>query len=217
VSSSRPAGDSDAPIWVGWREVEPDGTFAFDSLPMGRLEIMGLCDGFLSRNGVPVNGTMTPHRIPQTFELRKVQTAVTLAMEPAASCEVTVLNDAGQPLVDASARFWPNILWGGNGSTVFGSDLYNSENFLRGNMNWNAAQKKAMAQYRATTDAQGIALVRNLPPGNQSYAVHHTNYDMPILRAGKSAERSASVNLTSSETGRVTVTMQKKGVDAVTH
>ena len=45
------------------------------------------------------------------------------------------------------------------------------------------------------TDTQGIALVRNLPPGDQSYAVLHTNYDMSILRVGKSAQRSASVSL----------------------
>jgi hypothetical protein len=210
-------GDSDAPIWIGWRAIEPDGTFTFDSLPMGRLEIMGLCDGFLSRNGVPVTGTVTSLRTPQTFALREAQEAVTLAMEPAASCEVTVLNDAGRPLMDATASFWPNILWGGNGSTIFGSDVFNSEDFLRGHLNWSVARKKAMDQFRATTSAAGIALVPNLPPGSQSYAVHHTNYDMPILRVGRSAARSASVNLTGGETGRVTVTMQKKGIDAVTH
>ena len=217
VYMDQQTGSTDAPIWVGWRVVEPDGTFTFESLPMGRLEIMGLCDGFLSQNGVPISGTVTSQRIPQTFELREAQTAVMLVMEPAASCAVTVLNDAGQPLAGASARFWPNILWGGNGSTIFGSDVLNKEDFFRGNATQSSIRIKAMEQFRATTDAQGIALVRNLPPGNQSYAVLHTNYDMPILRVGTSAERSASVSLTAGETGRVTVTMQKKGIDALAH
>lgn len=74
-----------------------------------------------------------------------------------------------------------------------------------------------MDQFRATASADGITLIRNLPPGNQSYAVNHTNYDMPILRVGKSAKRSASASLAGSETGRVTVTMQKKGIDALAH
>jgi len=118
----------------------------------------------------------------------------------------------------ATAHFWPNILWGGNGSTIFGSDVFNTEDFFRGTPMTRAARlKDTKGDFRAVTDERGVALVRNLPPGQQSYAVAHTNFDMPIVRAGGSAHRSASVVLTGGETNQVTVTMRPKGAEALTH
>src|SRR5205823_5937135 len=63
-------GNSAAPVWLGWRTLSPDGAFTFESLPQGRLEIIGLCDGFLSRNGPPLQqGRTTSQRLPQSFTL----------------------------------------------------------------------------------------------------------------------------------------------------
>jgi len=59
--------------------------------------------------------------------------------------------------------------------------------------------------------------VRTLPAGSQDYSVWHTNYAMPISRSGGGGGRSASVDLSSGETGRVVVKMQKLGVEELTH
>jgi hypothetical protein len=212
-------GNSAAPIWYGWRPVDEDGVFVFESLPKGRLEIIGLCDGFVSQDGQLPLGRTSSQRLPQSFTLDGRDQAITLAMEPAASCEVTVRDDTGRPLAGATAGFWPNVLWGGNGSTIFASGLFNSEDFFRGGQrpDWAAVYEKTRKNFHAESDANGVAVVWNLPAGEQSYSVRHTNYDMPIVGTGGAASRSASVKLSPGETGKVAVTMQVKGKDALTH
>jgi len=39
---------SSPPVWHVWSPIEVDGSFAFDSLPRGRIEIVAVCDGFIS-------------------------------------------------------------------------------------------------------------------------------------------------------------------------
>ena len=84
-------------------------------------------------------------------------------------------------------------------------------------MNWLERRHWMENDFRAISDARGVALVRTLPAGRQSYSVTHTNYEMPVVRSGGSVGRSASVTLTSGETGRVTVRMQKRGTEELTH
>jgi len=139
-------------------------------------------------------------------------------MEPTAQCEVTVLEEVGRPLAGAVAVFSPNVLWAGNGSTVFADSLFNSEDML-----CNAHQpdremvrERTNNDFRARSDDRGVALVE-LPAGSQSYSVSHTNYEMPIQRAFGSPQRSGSVQLSAGETTRVVVKMQKKGTEALTH
>jgi hypothetical protein len=111
------------------------------------------------------------------------------------------------------------VLWGGNGSTVFANDTYNSEDYFRTGVptDWLTSRRLTEDDFRAVSDSNGVALVRTLPAGNQNYSVTHSNYAMPILRTGFDAGRSASVNLSSGETGRVTVKMQKTGTETLTH
>jgi hypothetical protein len=183
------------------------------------MEIIGMCDGFVSANGKPLRGASTSQRLPQWFSINGREQAMTVQMEAAASCEVTVLDDTGRPLAGARAGFWPNVLWGGNGSTVFAGDIFNSEDFFRDGQptDWFSFRKLAEKDFRAVSGSNGVALVRTLPAGSQSYSVTHTNYAMPITRAGGGAGRSASVDLSSGETGRVTVKMQKVGTETLTH
>jgi hypothetical protein len=182
-------GSSSAPVWIGWRPVSSEGKFVFESLPPGRMEVIGMCNGFVSANGKPLGGGTTSQRLPQWFLIRGREQEITLAMETAASCEVTVLDDTGKPLAGAVAGFWPLVLWGGYGSNVFGSDMFNSEDFFRDGApaDWQAIHKLAEDDFRAISDQNGVALVRTLPAGSQSYSVTHTNYAMPISRAGGGA------------------------------
>jgi hypothetical protein len=212
-------GNSRAPVWIAWRPITAEGEFVLESLPPGRMEIIGMCDGFVSANGKPLPGRTTSQRLPQWFSINGHEQEIKLDMEAAASCEVTVLNDAGKPLVGARAGFWPNVLWGGNGSTVFASDTFSSEDFLRNGppADWTTIRRLAEDDFRAVSDSNGVALVRTLPSGNQGYSVTHSNYAMPIAGSGANASRSASVSLSPGETGRVTVKMQKAGTETLTH
>jgi hypothetical protein len=212
-------GNSRAPVWVAWRPVSAEGTFEFESLPPGRMEIIAMCDGFVSANGTAAGRLATSQRLPQIFPINGREQEITLSMEAAASCEVTVLDDEGKPLAGASAVFWPNVLWGGNGSTVFASDLFNSEDFFRAGppADGHTMRKLAKDDFRAMSDSHGVARVGTLPAGSQGYSVSHSNYAMPIMRWGGGGGRSASMNLSSGETGRVVVKMQKLGAEVLTH
>jgi hypothetical protein len=212
-------GNSDAPVWIAWRRVSAEGEFVFESLPPGRMEVIGMCDGFVSANGQPLAGRTTSQRLPQSFSINGSEQKIQLDMEAAASCEVTVLTDTGKPLAGARAGFWPNVLWGGNGSTVFASDTFNSEDFFRHESpaDWLAIRKLTEDDFRAVSDSNGVARVRTLPAGMQDYSVSHSNYAMPIAGSGANARRSANVNLSPGETGSVTVKMQKAGTKVLTH
>src|SRR5262249_45612437 len=144
---------------------------------------------------------------------------IVLPMEAAASLEVTVLDDAGRPLPGATAGLWPNVLWGGNGSTIFAEDIFNTEDFFRHGSarHWLELQQLTENDFRAISDARGVALVRTLPAGRQGFSVTHTNFEMPVVRSGGSAGRSFNVTLAPGETGRVTVQMQKRGTEKLTH
>ncbi len=108
------------------------------------------------------------------------------------------------------------MLWGGNGSTVFADGRFNSEDYYRTTIppDWSVIEEKTKKDFRAMSDGRGVATVMNLPAGPQDYRVSHTNYDMPINRAGGRAHRSAAVTLSAGETSKVVVTMQKKGVES---
>jgi hypothetical protein len=210
-------GNSRAPVWVAWQPVGEDGTFLFESLPPGRMELIGICEGFVSQSGS--QGRSSSQRVPQLFNLQEGQQAITLVMERAGSCEITVLDDLGRPLPGASVGFWPNVLWGHNGSTIFAADLYNSEDTFRGGEkpDWSALRKKVGDDYQAVSDQNGVALIRTLPASHLGFSVTHTNYEMPIVRGNGAAHRNESIQLTPGETGRAVIKMQKRGTEALTH
>jgi hypothetical protein len=206
-----------APVWVAWRPVTEDGRFAFESLPPGRMEIIGTCDGFVSSNGPPWKGQVTRERIPQQFRIAAPGREITVQMEATAACEVTILDDTGKPLPGAKAGFSPNAWWADGSTTIFG-ETYNSEDEFR--ITAPPAWKDIVNLTREcfqVSDANGVALVRTLPAGSQDYSVTHTNYAMPISGTGAFRYRSASVYLSPGETGRVTVRMQKLGTEELTH
>ncbi|MEK7675307.1 MAG: hypothetical protein AAB676_05670 [Verrucomicrobiota bacterium] len=82
------------PQWHAWAAVHEDGSFAVGSLPEGDLEIVALCDGFVSTNG-PGQFQM---RYPQKHSLGTNDISITIGMEPTARLEVRVTDDKGHPL-----------------------------------------------------------------------------------------------------------------------
>ena len=219
VFADKHDGSSGAPVWITWASVAEDGNFVFDSLPPGRMELIGMCDGYVSRNEKPVNGRTTSMRCPQLFALSNAREEVRLLMEPAAFCELTILDDTGNPLAGATAYFSPNVLWGGNGSTIFCGHTHDSADFFRGipRADRDAEDARLKGLFNATSDRNGIALVPNLLPENLHFSVDHTNYVVPVDATKGSRSRSITTTFSPGETNRLRVLMQKRGLDAVTH
>src|SRR6185503_17181664 len=97
------------PEWHAWSEVRDDGSFEIASLPQGDLEIVALCDGYVSTNGP---GQFPHMHYPQKYSLDTNDLSVTVGMMPTAALEVTVTDDQGKPLKDAVVAAWPNVRYG---------------------------------------------------------------------------------------------------------
>ncbi len=200
--------------WRSWREVKEDGTFAFESLPHGEVELIAICDGFISKN--PPGQKNMYIGIAQTWPLKEPVTRVELKMKPTASCEIKVLDEQSQPITGAKVGFNPNVQWHSGGAQIFATCL-NWSDLLRagGKMSpdkW--AKISEVADFQATSDEFGIAVIHNLPEGRRHFAVLHPAYQLPAQTGyAQFPRRVAEVELSPGQTARVTVTMQKKGAD----
>jgi hypothetical protein len=196
-------------LWQVAKVINADGTFLFESLPPGKVEIIALCDGFKSKDGAAPK--ISNFIMPQVFQLEHRDLAAVIAMEPTANFEVTVLDEKQQPMADASVYFAPNVIWNGRGSTIFMKPTFDSENLLRSDedFNWSKFWSSHPSCYQAHTDKRGIAIVPNLPAFKQWFGIDHANHELPINPINN--ERELSAQLIPGETCRTTVTLQKKG------
>ncbi len=141
--------------------VAPDGTFEIQGLRGASGQVVALCDGWVSKL-VPPRGIeesrfrpapdASPAEIAQVLaqaqaEDRIAQPVDVLAgallvveMERAGELEVRVTDADGTPLADVGVSASPNVYWNGVGSSLFP---------------WRS--------WDARTDAQGTALITNLP------------------------------------------------------
>jgi beta-lactamase regulating signal transducer with metallopeptidase domain len=211
--------NEDEPLsWMTWRDVKDDGTFVIESLPPGMVKIIAICDGFTSKNP-PKEGknVISEMSKPQIFELKSAGNEVEIAMEPTATCQVTVLDDKSRPIKDATVIFSPNVLWG-DGTRIF-AQRSDSEGFVRSGSKFDYEkqwEKYKTDAFAATTNEKGVAIVRNLPGYSQHFAVFHSDYELPIKTNYGHSQRYRVAELSVGKTSTVTVTMQKKGKEFLT-
>jgi hypothetical protein len=197
--------------WHTWADIRTDGTFALSNLPPGRLEVIAMCDGYVSENGTNQSSTM---RTAQQWIIQREGRAVTVEMEPTATFVANILDKQQRPLAGAVVNSWPNAHWGQWSSTIFPGARFHTADALRGNL-LNVRWSSFPARFLATSDASGIAIMHNIPPGRFGFAVEHERYTMPINTTNN--DRHGSIEATSSGTITQTVTLQPKGRDELTN
>ena len=195
--------------WHSWAPVDTNGTFNFQCLPSGQMEVVALSDGFISKNGPPRSSYGRDIRLPQIFDFDGGEQALTVPMEPTAICEILVLDTQNHPVKDATVGFGPNIVWGGFGTRIFGSDLWNAEPDVQ------ALAPGLVESYRGRSDAAGIAVVSNLPPPVTELELRHPQFELPVTKTTWGQTRSAWVHLIPGQTTRMTVQVQKSGTQAL--
>jgi len=195
------------PEWHAWAKVRDDGGFEIASLPPGDLEIVALCDGFISTNGT---GKFN-FRYPQNHVLGTNDLAITIGMEPTARLEVSVLDNEGKPLKGAKVVTWPNVRYGEWAATIFASDCYNTVDWFsltapKKPLSWN----RTVADFEGVTDSNGLAVLANLPPTTKEFAVDHDKFTLPAttMPGGGRKERYAGVALIAGETNRTSVQLE---------
>lgn len=205
------------PQWHAWTNIEADGSFVIPSLPEGDLELVALCDGFVSTNGP---GKFHFH-YPQKFSLEGADLDVVIGMEPTASIEVTVQDDQGKALSGARISTWPNVRYGEWGATIIGEDCFNTADWLK-----SAATKESLGQwwlsrhtlFTATSDVAGLAVLRNIPVEADSFTVEHERFVLPAVDTGLGQKRRQSaLVLRPGQTNQVTVRLEPIAQSPIAH
>ena len=203
------------PTWHGWSPINEDGTFEVASLPAGDLEVVALCDGFVSTNG-PGQFQM---RYPQRYVLDWSDMKITIGMERTARLEVELTDRDGKPIRDARVSTWPNVRYGEWSAVILLSDCYNTQEFfLRPQSNIEPWWKRWPTDFQGTSGENGVAVLANLPTNVNSLAVEHARYGVPIKSTSwGSKHRHVEFKLMAEETNRVSVVLEPRDESVITH
>ncbi len=201
-------------LWHSYRPIAADGTFVFESIPPGEVDVAVLGDGFASKStGWPetyVRNGKTFHRasfgVPQPFPLTTPVTRIEIVTEPTATLEVNVKTRQGTPIKGADACVNPNIFRMGG---IFGSMSDSSEDPFR------KLSPLPPPPYHVLTDQNGLAVLRNIPALGHTLAINHPQFVVPIGKPVGLPDRHVLIHLTPGQTTNVNVTMEPAGKDYI--
>ena len=204
------SGGSESMEWHTWRDIEADGTFVFDSLPEGAVELIAICEGFASKNRA---GSETePQRTPQVFQTEKEANPVTVEMERTAVCEAHAADEQRKPMVGATVHLSPNVRWNSGSSGIFAGALLKQEELIslnREERDKRMREKRWAFNYQGTTDENGAALIANLPRGKHLLTTHLQGYRM-MSPSGRMGARFCEVEMLAGEVTKVHIVMRKE-------
>ncbi|MEM9380225.1 MAG: RNA polymerase sigma factor [Planctomycetota bacterium] len=178
-------------------EIAVDGTFELRDLPPGRGEMIGICRGWASKQvlapmpadlGEPLaSGAEAPEPRRQHQHVEADAETFELRMEPTGTVEVTLVDPSGAPVEGAFLQSSPNVHWEIGYAAIF--------------MDRSPGAK---------TDAEGVAVLENLPAGASTPVQVNTNgrFRLPCRREGDEGSRDLSFRPRSGETIQERVQME---------
>ena len=204
-------GKIDLSLWESYREIAANGTFVFESVPAGELDLIAYGDGFVSTQ---------PHRsflqknfgYPRSIALSVPTTRIEVPTEKTSTLQLTVKTPDGKPSVGAVVMVTPNAAWNDFHSTEFGRAPGADELLLdsvRTSMKAQASGSNVQSaesgsspshphpEFSDTTDSNGVATIRNLPAFAATiYVVHGTDQTEAPLPGKLSPGRTAKLDFT---------------------
>ncbi|MDX9971406.1 MAG: M56 family metallopeptidase [FCB group bacterium] len=197
--------------WMAQAPIQEDGSFVFESLPMGHAEIAAFCDGAVVKYSDKATSSMLGQPFPVTTSGGLVS-GIAMPMQATATAVIVVEDPDGRPLAGAKVAFWPNFYWFGSYSTLAAPGPFTSEESLQTNSkNVTKARIEAfLYTYSAITDETGKAVVKDLPAFAPEFAVQHDAFQLPISQES-GGRRDARIELKPGETTEMTVRMERKG------
>jgi beta-lactamase regulating signal transducer with metallopeptidase domain len=226
--------------WCATAEVGADGRFVLDSLPADEnLQLIALCDGWSSasptvaeasaysaENGFSVlnyHGPRANTVFPRLVRLTGSTVHATVPMLRTATCEVTVVDEDGQPLSGASVEFWPGEMVYNHASFILGTgidclDVVRRQ--LASGKHRTASDPRPLSRhfqsYAAKTNTRGLAIVSNLALGGATEPNTPTPVPFDVSLDGYAPpggllnQNAGTVKLTAAQTGSVTVRLKKQ-------
>ncbi len=225
TTNSVPSADNSL-LWMDYAPVESDGTFRLKNLPHeGSLAISGVCDGWVAAR-LPEKQLITvlpyitdPAHAKNVYERMSpaqlfptpITREIVVEMEPAADCEILVVDEKDTPIAGASVSFSPNVIWPPGPGGIVGI-YFSSQSAVQGENKDHPTMKLAKS-YSAMTKENGVAIIKGLPARKaNSFSVHHEQYELsPVDDRGNPYIRSQKVDLNANETTKIKVLLQRKG------
>jgi hypothetical protein len=198
-------------FWHSYRPVAEDGSFVFESIPPGEVDVVVLGDGFVSKSVGKlqnrVNGTLQDGpamAIPQAFPLVAPVTQIEVATEPSAILEVTTRTKSGQPIEGARAYMFPSAFR------------------MRGKFGY--TPKSSEAPFReipplsdpfvfGATDQNGKLVITNFPAEIYGMNVEHPKYQMQLRPTMQ--DRYIRTKFSPGTTNVVNFVLEPKGTDFI--
>ncbi len=211
-------------VWFDKTPIAENGSFVFESLPSDEvLQMIPICEGWVPKKPILESvkeffsdgefQLAQDRAIPQILRLEGELVRTILFMEPATSVRVTVVDQDGDPLPGADVNMWPNQLWFEGGSQVLGGSISMSEVLVA--LRNGERELPWKSPFMATTNADGIALIKNLPV-NQIELVGASldGFEMKSMKSDR-IDRKYLVQTKPNATAEVTVHMQPEGTQVL--
>ena len=184
--------------WSDKTPIAEDGTFVFESLPRDSiLQLIPICDDWVP--SIPTKahvlaffpeeinqlGNWNSRSLPQLVQLNEPIVNANLRMKHATTVRVKVTDQDGRPIPNANVGTYPNQYWFRRGSIVLGT-AYPSTDSLMASRDDDLKPSiderfGRFNRYTSQTDEDGIATIKNIPAGLQSFQAWKDGYEMPLL------------------------------------
>ena len=197
-------------FWHSYRPIAEDGSFVFESVPPGEVDVIVLGDGFVSKSigelHNRVNGILqesTGMAIPQAFPLVAPVTKIEVVTEPQVTFKFIATTKSGEPIEGVSAGFFPSAFRMGG---KFG-ELKSSEAPLRD------VPPLPDLMFSGKTDKTGKFVIRNLPAEVYGMSAEHPKYQVSLREGIR--DRFRRVHFSPGETNTMHLVMDPKGTDFI--
>jgi len=167
-------------LWHSYRPIAEDGSFVFESIPPGAVDVTVLGDGFVSKsvgrlynrmdNGV-VGTNAAEMVIPQAFPLVAPVTQIGVVTEPTTTLDITTTTMDGKPIEGMFAGIYPSAF---RMRGMVGWVTNSSEEPFR------QAPQLPNLSFSGKTDANGKLVLTNVPAEIRIMSVENATYHMPI-------------------------------------
>jgi hypothetical protein len=212
--------------WEDWADIRADGSFEFASLPpMADLELLAYCDGYVSRpveaekflaaatRYGPEPEMREGNSYPQLFRLGRDTMNPVLLMEPAASCILTFVDQAGHPVSGVRVRASLPIGGIGNSESAY-CNYHRTTRACLANPQADIEHfREKTGRFEAISNSSGEATLRDLPL--QVGWFHVTSVGRSVT--AKSVDQLASPALASGMPTRITITLQESRETSTAH
>jgi len=226
-------------VWSATAKIARDGRFVVESMPADEnLQLVALCDGWASASptvqemadysakhgfsDANFHGPLQTWVFPRLYRLQGPKIEPVVPMVRTSTCEVTVVDENGQPLADASVVFSPNQMLYNAGAQIVGAgvdgltsiraQLASGKHLTEPDFQGGGLEKT----YMAKTNSRGVAIVTNLPLGGGTEVATPTAMTFDVTHdgyanlAGPMNETPVSAKLMAAETSRITVRLKRE-------